>query len=428
MAGGRKHRGLGNKENSQHQRQSEFSTKPDHAQSTQHYLDFNKVLQEVDEGYQVTWREMVYCLVGVVLLAMLSIFMGIAAGMTISIHYYDDQSPVAVRRMDPRETTTMYSGSAAYRKVTTLDPTIASSNVLQNKDRDGLDLGKVITTSASGQLNVLMVVEEATPLHVDGGFSSKMTTSGKSFSSSTATTSDKTNTLGKDFKHIPMTIEQANLLVPGYSKWKDSQPDITIREPTTRPKQCSDGYTTGFDDWYTLKAAVQEANSISAERFMKWSAYFADVGRTFSAFDDDGLYYEEDVIFVICPGAVLRARRGPIHINAENVVIQCEGCRIDGGGTHLNFGPHAKNVLIKGITFKNAHSSSLTFFHDGAEASFEDCFWNGNSGINDKFGGVADINSTSTVTFYRCEISQGNKVNALGQVHPGATSSLSIRS
>lgn len=380
----------------------------------------NKVLQEVDDRYQVTWREVVYCVLGVFLLIVLSVFLGIAAGMTISIHYYDELSPVAVRRMDPRETTTMYSGSAAYRKVTTLDPNIASSNVLQRNDRDGLDLGKVITASASGQLNLLMVVEEVTPLHVDQGTSMKSKTDNSENFPSSLSTSDS--------KHIPMTMEQANLLVPGYNKWKQNQPDITIREPMIRPKQCSDGLTLGFDDWHTLKAAVQEANSISAERFMKWSAYFAKVGKTFTAFDDDRLYYEQDVIFTVCPGAILRARRGPIYINAENVVIQCDQCTIDVGGTHLNFGPHAKNVLIRGVTFKNAYSSSLTLFHDGAEASFEDCFWVGNSGLNGKFGGVADVNSTSILNFYRCEVSQGNKVSALGNVHPGATSSLSIRS
>jgi hypothetical protein len=432
-SGNRKNRGgHHNKDNNtnHHYRHSDSlsHTKQDSASTAQYYLDFNKVLQEADEGFQITWREIVLALMGVAMLAVLSIFVGIAAGMTISIHYYDDQSPVVVRRMDARETTTMYSGSAAFRKVTTLDPTIASSNVMQSKERDGLDLGKVITTSASGQLNVLMVVEEATPLHVDGRVSSKSKASSSSSSSSSSNTDRKKGfETDEGSKRIPMTMEQANLLRPGYSKWMENQPDIVIREPTILPKQCSDGYTIGFDDWRTLKAAVQEANSISAERFMKWSAYFANVGRSFAAFEDDDWYYEEDVVFTICPGATLRSRRGPIYINAENVIIQCLGCAIDVGGTHLNFGPHAKNVLVRGVTFKNAQSSSMTLFHDGAEASFEDCFWVGNSGIDGKFGGVADVNSTSTVNFYRCEISQGSKISALGNVHPGATSSLSIR-
>jgi hypothetical protein len=181
----------------------------------------------------------------------------------------------------------------------------------------------------------------------------------------------------------------------------------------------------GFNDWKTLKSAVQEANSISAERFMKWSEYFAT--NNVSAFYDDSLYYEEDIVFTICPGATLRARKGPIMINAENVVLECDGtCTIDVGGTHLSFGSNAKNVLVRGITFKSASSSSLTFFYDGADVSFEDCSWINNRGSNDKFGSVADINSTSIVNFHRCEIGLAAKNSFIGS-STGTTSSLSIR-
>jgi hypothetical protein len=391
---------------------STSSTQKQDVEEAKAALDFNKVLQEVEGGFQVTWKEIVLALVAIGLLAILSICLGIAAGMTISIHYYENQSP-AVRRMDPRDTSTLYSGPAAYQRVTTLDPSIASSNVLQ-KDRDGLDLGKVITTTASGQLNVLMVVEEADP--IDG--TPKTSTSPQMGQTHNANYDSSSNT-------SPMTMEEAKKLVPHYDKWKANQPAIDLRESTIHPTLCSDGYTRGFNNWATLKAAVQEANSISAERFMKWSAYFAYVGKSFSAFEDESLYYEQDVLFTICPGATLKSRRGPIYINAENVVIECEGCTIDVGGTHLAFGPHAKNVLVRGITFKGAHTSSLTFFHDGAEASFEDCFWIGNSGISGKFGAVADVNSTSTVNFYRCEIGQGPK--GFGGVPQGSASSLSIR-
>jgi hypothetical protein len=157
---------------------------------------------------------------------------------------------------------------------------------------------------------------------------------------------------------------------------------------------------------------------------MKWSEYFAT--HSFSAFFDDSLYYEDDVVFTICPGATLRARKGPIMINAENVVLECEGCVVDVGGTHLAFGSNAKNVLVRGITFRKASSSSLTFFHDGADASFEDCSWIDNRGVTNKFGSVADINSTSIVNFYRCEIGLGAK-NSISGTASGSTSSLSIR-
>jgi hypothetical protein len=273
-----------------------------------------------------------------------------------------------------------------------------------------------------------MVVEEALPLHV--GVSS--TGKSKAYHSSSSQTSSKQRDTSRDSDGsstpIPLTMEQANLLSPGYSKWKESQPNIEIRQPRILPKQCSDGYTMGFDDWGTFKAAVQEANSISAERFMKWSSYFASVGKSAAVFEDDDLYYEQDVVFTICPGLTLRARKGPIYINAENVVIRCHKCTIHVGGTHLNFGPHAKNVLVRGITFKGASTSSVTLFQDGADASFEDCIWESNKGVNASVGGVADVNSTSNVSFYRCEITPWSTVPA-GTFHPDATiSAISIRS
>lgn len=424
MGGHRRSRG-NNSNNNPNQRYSDTSSTSLDADEAKATLDFNKVLQEVEGGFQVTWKEVLLLLVGVSLLALLSICIGIAAGMTISIHYYENQSPASVRRMDPRDTSSLYSGPAAYQRVTTLDPSIASSNVLQ-RDRDGLDLGKVITTTASGQLNVLMVVEEIAPLHSDGSAAENTFHSGDN---STCTNNDSAGFCSSEMKATPMTAEEANMLVPNYDKWKASQPFIQLRESTVLPTLCSDGITLGFNDWHTLKAAVQEANSISAERFMKWSAYFANVGNTygksFAAFEDDLLYYEQDVLFTICPGSTLQARRGPIFINAENVVIECDDCTVNVGGTHLAFGPHAKNVLVTGITFKSAHTSSLTFFHDGAEASFEDCYWIGNQGINGKFGAVADVNSTSTVNFYRCEVGQGAR--GFGGVGSASSSSLSIR-
>lgn len=385
------------------------------------FIDLNKVLQESEDNSRFSFRDLAFCISGVLALAMFSILVGFAAGMTISIHYYDDQGPIDVRHMGERETSTMYSGSAAYRKVTTLDPTIASSNVLESRHRDGLDLGKVITTSASGQLNVLMVVEEAIPLHAGAGSKASSTSSHSDNPYGTKGGKDEISAM------IPLTMEQANLLSPGYSKWKENQPDIVIRQPKMLPRPCPDGYTEGFDDWFTFKAAVEEANSLSAEKFMKWSAYFATVGKSTAVFEDDRLYYEHDVVFTICPGLTLRARKGPVYINAENVVIQCHKCTIHVGGTHLDFGPHAKNVLIRGVTFKGAHSSSVTLFQDGAEASFEDCVWESNSGVNASFGGVADVNSTSTVSFYRCEISHGSTVSALGKAQTDTTSSFSIR-
>ena len=51
-----------------------------------------------------------------------------------------------------------------------------------------------------------------------------------------------------------------------------------------------------------------------------------------------------------------------------------------------------------------ATTSSLQFYMDGAEASFEDCFWVNNLGSGNN-GAVVDIHSTSEVKFFRCDIS-----------------------
>jgi len=383
-------------------------------------FDFNAALQEVDgDG----GREITIVLLTVAISVVLAVVIGIAAGMTISIHYFENQNPTLMWsgvKMNHRDRPLLYSESSAlYQRVTTLDPTIASSNIVY---RDGnLDLGKVVTASASGQLNVLMVVDEITPLHSD-------ITNQNACDSMTDNRKFKVNygQGGEDnVLSNSLTLEQAELIVPGYGRWDASQPNIELRQPTILPSICSDGVTLGFDNWSKLRTAIHEANSISAERFMKWNEYFAT--NSFTAFQDNRLYYEEDIVFSICPGATLRARKGPIFINAENVVLECEGnCVVDVGGTHLAFGANAKNILIRGITFRRASTSSLTFFHDGADVSFEDCSWINDSGISNYYGSIANVNSTSIVNFYRCEIGLGKKHIAMGTTS-ASTNSLSIR-
>ena len=155
----------------------------------------------------------------------------------------------------------------------------------------------------------------------------------------------------------------------------------------------------GFHDWNTLKDAIHEANRLSAENFLKLNQFMADRednNSNVQPIDDVSLYYEKDVFFTICPDTTLYARKGPIFINAENIVLECDGCTIEVGGSHFSFGPHAKNVLVRGITFRGAQTSSLTFYHDGCDAAFEDCYWYGNAGTG-KSGAVADVNSTRYV-------------------------------
>jgi len=388
--------------------------------STQANLDFNAALQEVDgDG----GREITIVLFIVVIPVVLALVLGVAAGMTISIHYFENQNPTATfggMRINSRESPLLYSGpSDVYKKVTTSDPMIASSNIVQ---RDGnLDLGKVVTATATGQLNVLMVVDEVAPLPSESQYHNahENIANDQRFKVGFDRGPKKPN-IGNS-----LTMEQAELIAPGYGRWETSQPKIELRRPTILPSLCSDGVTFGFDSWSKLRAAVHEANSISAERFLKWNEYFAT--NSFTTFQDDRLYYEEDIVFSICPETTLRARKGPIFVNAENIVLQCEeGCVIDVGGTHLAFGANAKNVLVRGITFRRASTSSLTFYHDGADASFEDCSWVNDSGISNYYGSIANVNSTSIVNFYRCEIGLGKKHIAMGTTS-ASTNSLSIR-
>ena len=383
-------------------------------------FDFNAALQEVDgDG----GREITIVLITVIISVAIAMVIGVAAGMTISIHYFENQNPTLVwggMRVNPRDRPLLYLGTSdVYRRVTNLDPVIASSNIVH---RDGnLDLGKVVTASATGQLNVLMVVDEIAPLHSR----TKPEDLGDDNGDNRMANFWGGQGLRKYGRKDSLTMEQAEIIVPGYGRWDSSQPNIELRQPTILPSLCSDGVTLGFDNWSKLRAAMHEANSISAERFMKWNEYFAT--NSFTAFQDDRLYYEDDMVFSICPGTTLRARKGPIFINAENVVLECEeNCMVDVGGTHLAFGANAKNILIRGITFRRASTSSLTFFHDGADVSFEDCSWINESGISNYYGSIANVNSTSIINFYRCEIGLGKKHIAMGTTS-ASTNSLSIR-
>jgi hypothetical protein len=189
-----------------------------------------------------------------------------------------------------------------------------------------------------------------------------------------------------------------------------------------KPKLCSDHVTVGLDDWNTLKAAIQEANAINVERFIRWSRFWAYADSFTGVFDDDTLYYEQDIIITICPGTTLRSRNGPIFINVPNLILRCDACTVEVGGSHFSFGRHATNVLIRGFEFKKARSSSLLFWHDGADVVLEDCHWRDNSAIASRYGAVADVNSTSIVNFNRCRIGNSQR----GET-PGLASSLSVR-
>ena len=322
----------------------------------------------------------------------LSMGAGILASSVVSIFYDSQESRIvsSTTQVLPHptaaESMVMVRGPPpASPRVTLMDGSIAIAN------RD--DSRTAIYTSPKGRQSVVMVVQQSCS-HVKPSCLQHV---------HEATNRTDENVMARKGRSIdPPRMD--------FEQWTHFHPTL-----------CSDGKTIGFDDWRTLKAAIQDANAFSAERFVRWNEYFALVEFK-GTFDDPSLYYEKDILFRVCPGATLRARRGPIFINAENVRIECEDCTIAVGGTHLSFGPYARDVVIRGINFRNAATSSLVLYHDGAEVHFEDCRWLDNNAVHNKVGNVADVNSTSIVHFHRCSVGKRTKAP------PGFVSALSIRS
>ena len=217
-----------------------------------------------------------------------------------------------------------------------------------------------------------------------------------------------------------------------------------------KPSLCNDGQTVGFTDLVTLRNAIQELNDAYSNAVSCWKHYngaLADYEnildryakyKTFSAKINQvpidveiqtptplpdhikAILEDEPDPFVICPHAILKAplaRHITIHINAEDVQLLCDSCVIDTPGTHISFGKHAKDILVKGLTLMGATETSILLRENGADVIFEECYWvNNESG--GMYGTVADMNSTSTVKFYRCEISDTQVKN----IRPGMIS------
>ena len=412
-------------------------------------------------SFRVSWKEMMYLILVVTILAGLSIFMGVAAGITISIHYFDTRGNPSLSGIGFRE-----------RRVTNLDQIILSTNIMNppgdsSEDREPeLTLGRVMTINEAGQRDFLLVVEETSQMQQPDN------------NDSFFQKAQPNNYQGRD---------DLNLLYDGrYKPYRHKgPPNVNLSASKVHPTICPDG-SIGFQNWETFKAAIDEANALSAEKFMKWNEYFASLPEGINSSnwytvlnpqkpqyekekDAIFLYYDQDVFFSICPGTVLNSK-GTIFINSPNIIIECgnseeyeyqlaakrpsvtygssskdwPACTLQGSGTHLSFGPHARNIIVRGLVFRSARTSSLTFHYDGALASFEDCVWTDNYGPNGKYGSVADVNTTSNVNFFRCEIGiqstsgpsaqkvgnsdpvQGN-VAAYGGLAPGFASFLSLR-
>jgi len=140
--------------------------------------------------------------------------------------------------------------------------------------------------------------------------------------------------------------------------------------------------------------------------------------------------------FVICPHTTLTGSRrdsAAIFIDAPDITIECgyggygEGCVVDRGGTHFSFGSHAVNVLVRSITFRGARTTSQVLYYDSAEVVYEDCIWEENAALA-RNGAVVDINSISTVSFYRCDVAEAKQMPRVrAGLGAGFGSSISIR-
>jgi hypothetical protein len=93
-------------------------------------------------------------------------------------------------------------------------------------------------------------------------------------------------------------------------------------------KLCSEGYTYGFDRRSTLSGCPGSECHI-CRAILRECFFFAPCRYLYrKIFWWRLLYYEEDVVLTICPETTLKAKGGP-PINAENLMIECEGCTID---------------------------------------------------------------------------------------------------
>jgi hypothetical protein len=252
--------------------------------------------------------------------------------------------------------------------------------------------------------------------------------------------------LGNSYSSSLCTIGRGELSKDSPSS-TTTPPPTSIRQHHPGPILCSDGYTRGYDDWRMLRAAIQNLNDnyqrngwnslphyypkdleywnpshhqsydilqqTATTTSSSSTSILGDWGLLSSSSSFDIVYTQPLEPFTICPGVTLRGRnhfrgRGGIYVNHPDVVIQCDGCTIDMGGTHFQFGSQARGVTIRGLLFMGASTSSLLFQEDGADVTLEDCTWSNNSGLLDD-GAVADLNSTSTISFFRCEISDSKQ-------------------
>lgn len=333
--------------------------------------------QLLDAPLLISWREIWFIVGGLLLVGLLSISIGISARLFISIHYYEPESSHLNVEEDGFGDV---SEHLLNQRTTLWDPSIARQSI-HDVEHDPLRSTLPSDAFPFVQENPLHKDKSERQLKILGGSSSKK----------------------KEVMYPRLSYEEMARI---------------------KPKLCSDGITYGYDTWNDLQKAIQDANAFSAEHFVRWNEFFATSGDliALSSLDDPNVLYEQEIHLTICPGAKLRSKSGPIFVNAENIFLGCDGCVLEiARGSHMSFGPQAKNVHIRGLFFQGAKSSSLLFHYDGADVFFEECLFAYNVALQKQLGTVADLNSTSFVSFSRCLMLSGTSDK------PGSTTSLSIR-
>jgi hypothetical protein len=432
----------------------------------------------------ITWRGLGMIVAGLLLCAGFSVALGIFAGISISVQYFEATSPqtsASSSAASSLSSSTMLPQYSLNQRTTIWDPSIAYST--SSTSQNSVPLLNRRSADKDGRQSLLLpVVEESAPLGslpLTSGGSDGL---GGSSSSSVDRTASSLNP-SSSFQRKPLSSPAASSSLPVENALllKMDPPRFSYHDMTrVKPRPCPPKHVAlknskswfgrsssssssmshyhsssnhdphshygqngtekpvilGFDKWQDLQAAFQDANAYSAERFMRWNEFFAanegvfdgkdGTTTTFPSGTHPSLFYEEDIVLRICPGTTVRGRHhqkgSPIFVNAENIILECDDCTFEiTGGSHFSFGPNARNVLFRGITFRGAKTTSLLFFHDGAEVSLEDCFFADNFATDKQIGTVADVNSTSVVNFYRCLMENGPNDK------PAGLTSLSIR-
>lgn len=229
-------------------------------------------------------------------------------------------------------------------------------------------------------------------------------------------------------KHFYRTHESAPSLLP---------PQVVFEPPPT--VTCPDGVTQGYRDWQSLEDALHAANRFAATWYQDWNFYWSQLSPpsiddpSLSTHNESNRTASHDIMSLapefwtvpqlhipICNDVTLHAT-SPVTLQAPHVTVSCEGCiwklKNRRGQYHLSFGSYARDVLLQGITFWGATASSLLLHQHGASVRVEDCLFLNNKAVGPQVGFVVDINSTSQINFFNCQMGDSPKTKTNTNSH-----------